>query len=332
MKVLCYGMQEAEIPIFEEANKGYNFDLHFTKELLNKKNVEDVKGYDALVLFVNCDASKEVLQKIKSLGVKYIVTRTAGFNHIDLDEATKLGYTICRVPQYSPTAIASLAFAGGLSLLRKIPYIYDQTKKGNFKIDSQMFAKEAKNSTIGILGTGKIGFETAKMWKGMGSKVIAYDPYENEAAKQILDYTTFDNVISQSDLISIHMPYFKGKNDDIINADVIKNMKKGAILVNSSRAELVSLPAVIASLKADHLGGYATDVFPNEAEIINNNFNNKFPENLKVIEELISLYPKTLVSPHVAYFTDEAIKNMAETSFKNLDQLIKTNSCENKIN
>lgn len=331
MKVLCYGIQEAEKPIFEQNNKNYNFNLSFTNELLNDENVNKVKGYDALILFVNCDASADNLKKIKELGIKYIVTRTAGFNHIDLKTAKELNYVIGRVPGYSPTAIASLAFNGGLSLLRRTSYIYEQTRQGNFKIDSNMFAKETKNCTIGILGTGKIGYETAKMWKALDATIIAYDPYPNEAAKSFLSYTTFDEVIAKSDLISIHMPYFKGKNDDVINDEVIKKMKKGTILVNAARSELVSLPAVIKAIKANHLEGYATDVFPHESEIINHDFKDKFPSNLKLIEELIALYPKTLISPHVAYFTDEAIKNMSEISFENLKQLQTTGTCDNRI-
>ncbi|MDQ7983053.1 MAG: NAD(P)-dependent oxidoreductase [Spiroplasma sp.] len=332
MKVLCYGMQKSEIPIFERVNQNYKFDLTFTNELLSKDNVNKVKGYDALILFVNCDANAENLKKIKQLGVKYIVTRTAGFNHIDLDVAKELNYVIGRVPKYSPTAVASLAFAGGLNLLRRTAYIYEQTRLGNFKIDSNMFAKETKNCTIGILGSGKIGYETAKMWKALDANVIAYDPFPNDAAKSILTYTTFDEVISKSDLISLHMPYFKGENDNVINDAVIKKMKKDAILVNAARSELVSLPAIIKNIKANHLGGYVTDVFPHEPEIIAHDFKNKFPSHLKEIKELMDLYPKTLVSPHVAYFTDEAIKNMSEVSFENLKQLATTKTCDNRIN
>lgn len=331
MKVLCYGMQDAEKEIFNKVNENYNFELEFTSELLNNENVNNVKGFDALILFVNCDASAKNLEKIKELGVKYIVTRTAGYNHIDLKVAKSLNYIIGRVPQYSPFSIASLAFSGGLSLLRKSSYMYSKTNIGNFKIDDNMFAKEIKNCTIGILGTGKIGFETAKMWKALQTNIIAYDPYPNEEAKNILTYTIFEEVINKSDLISLHMPYFKGENDEIINESVINNMKSQAILVNTARSELVSLSAIVKSIKSNHLGGYVTDVFPFESEIINNDFSNNFPENLKLIQELISLYPKTLVSPHVAYFTDEAVKNMAETSFKNLDQLIKTGICDNAI-
>ena len=331
MKVLCYGIQEAEKSIFEQSNKDYNFELSFTNELLTSKNVDQVKGYDALVLFVNCDAGDANLKKIKELGVKYIVTRTAGFNHIDLETAKELKYVIGRVPGYSPTAIASLAFSGGLSLLRRTAYIYEQTRQGNFKIDSNMFAKEPKNCTVGILGTGKIGYETAKMWKALDATVIAYDPYQNEGAKAILTYTTFDEVIAKSDLISVHMPYFKGKNDEVINDAVISKMKAGTILVNAARSELVSAPGVIKAIKANHLGGYATDVFPHEAEIINHDFKDKFPENLQLVEELVTLYPKTLISPHVGYFTDEAIKNMAEISFENLKQLETTGTCDNRI-
>jgi D-lactate dehydrogenase len=163
MKVLLYGIIESEIKIFEKANKPYGYELIFRPELLNDHNVKDFPNdIDAVVLFVNCDASAKNLKLFKDKGVKYIVTRIAGFDHIDLKAAKELGYKIGRVPAYSPTAVASLGFANGVSLLRKTTYICHQTANNDFQISPSMLAKEFKNTTVGIIGTGKIGYETAK--------------------------------------------------------------------------------------------------------------------------------------------------------------------------
>lgn len=331
IKVLCYGVQKAEQPIFEKINQEFGFNLTFTKELLNDGNAHKVEGFDAVVLFVNCQANAKNLQLFKNAGVKYIVTRTAGYNHIDLVTAKNLGYTIGRVPGYSPSAIASLALTFGLSLLRKTAYMNYQTSQSNFVIDDQMFAFEVKNCTIGIIGTGKIGYETAKLWKGVGANVIGYDPYENEMAKSILTYHSFAEVIAKSDLISLHTPYFPGKNDNLINEAIIKQMKPNSVVINTARGELVDVKAIIAAIKANHLWGYAADVFPDEQVIINNDFKTKGLTEFPLVQELVNLYPRVLISPHVAYFTDEAVKNMAEVSFKNLQQLMTTNTCDNVV-
>lgn len=331
LNVLCYGVQEIERPIFESMNQDYQFNLSFTKELLNSNNAHRVKGFDAVILFVNCKADAKNLNLLKDNGVKYIVTRTAGYNHIDLKEAKKLDYTIGYVPVYSPSAIATLAMTLGLSLLRKTSYMNYKSANSNFNIDDHMFATEVKNCTIGIIGTGKIGLETAKLWKAFGAKVIAYDPYENSDAKLFLTYDTFDEIIAKSDLISLHTPYVAGKNDNLINNEVIMKMKPNSIIINTARGELVDIKAVISAIKQDHLWGYAADVLPNEELLINRNLKNKNLKDFPEISELVNLYPRILISPHVAYFTDEAVKNMAVISFENLKQLYTTNTCNNAI-
>ncbi|PPE04137.1 NAD(P)-dependent oxidoreductase [Williamsoniiplasma lucivorax] len=334
MKIFCYGMQKPEIEIFKKSNEKYNFELSFTNDLLTEENMKVLpEGTDAVILFVNCNASKKVLEFYKSKGVKYVVTRTAGFDHVDLKAASDLGYIVGRVPAYSPTAVASLAFADGVSLIRKNAYMFDQTRNGNFKVDENMFAREFSNLTIGILGTGRIGYEAAKYWKGVGAKVIGYDLYPNKHAEEVLTYVTQDELIKQSDLVSIHVPYFKGQNDNLINKDFISKMKPMSSIVNVSRAPLVNLKDAVEAIKANKIFGYACDVFDNESSLINKQLTMDAIKKLNpTLEEAISLYPRLLISPHVAYFTDEAVKNMADISFKNLDELIKTGTCETALN
>ncbi|WP_027062922.1 NAD(P)-dependent oxidoreductase [Mesoplasma seiffertii] len=333
MKILCYGIIESEIPIFTKANKPYNNELIFRSELLTDENANDLpEGLDAIILFVNCDASARNLQIFKDKGVKYIVTRTAGFDHIDLEAAKNLGYTIGRVPAYSPTAVASLGFATGVSMLRKTAYICNQTANRNFKIDKAMLAKEFKNSTIGIIGTGKIGYETAKYWSSVGANVLGYDIYENDKSKEYLIYTDLDTLLAKSDLVSIHIPYIKGQNDKFVDNKLISKMKDGATLINVARKNLVDLEAICESIKTNKLWGYAADVFDYEERLIHKNFSSdQLKEISPVLDEVIDLYPRILITPHIAYLTDEAVKNMAEVSFANLQQLVETGTCDNLI-
>ncbi|AUF83774.1 lactate dehydrogenase [Mesoplasma syrphidae] len=333
MKILCYGVIKSEIPVFKKANEPYNNELIFKSELLNDENVNDLpEGLDAIVLFVNCDANAKNLQFFKNKGVKYIVTRTAGFDHIDLPVAKKLGYKIGRVPAYSPTAVASLGFAAGVSMLRKTAYICNQTANRNFKIDNSMLAKEFRNSVIGIIGTGKIGYETAKYWASVGATVLGYDIYENEKSKEYLVYTDLDTLLTKSDLVSLHIPYIKGQNEKFVNAKLISKMKNGATLINVARKNLVDLEAVCKAVKDNKLWGYAADVFDYEERLIHKSFDSdQLREIVPVLEEAIELYPRILITPHIAYLTDEAVKNMAEVSFANLQQLVETETCDNLI-
>ncbi|WP_338970548.1 NAD(P)-dependent oxidoreductase [Spiroplasma endosymbiont of Labia minor] len=334
MKILCYGIQESEKAIFLTENKKYNNELIFTNELLNHENIKNLPANtDAVILFVNCLADKKNLEYFKTKGVKYVVTRTVGLDHIDLKAATDLKYKIGRVPSYSPTAVASLAFSFGTELLRRTGWMTYQLKQLNFKIDENMFAKEFKNSTIGIIGTGRIGYETAKYWHGTGAKVLGYDPYENEQAKQILEYTSVDKILKEADLISLHIPYIKGENDNYVNDEFISKMNNFSSLVNVSRAALVDHDAIRRAIKSNKLYGYAADVFIDESKFINNKFSEMDAKKINAnAVDLINLYPRVLLSPHVGYFTDEAVKNMAEISFLNLSELEKTGTCQTAAN
>ncbi|ATZ18927.1 lactate dehydrogenase [Williamsoniiplasma somnilux] len=334
MKIFCYGIQDAEKSIFELENKKFKNELFYTNDLLNSENIKNFpNGMDAVILFVNCKADEKALKTFKEKGVKYIVTRTVGTDHIDLKTAASLGYKVGRVPSYSPTAVASLAFAGGIELLRRSGWMFNQTKDFNFKIDGNMFAKELKNSTIGIIGTGKIGYETAKYWKGTGAKVLGFDLFPNDKNNEVLEYTDLETLIKKSELISLHVPYIKGENENLINEALISKMKDFASIVNVSRAPLVDTKAIISAIKSNKLYGYAGDVFTNEGDLINKKLTEA--DVMKInpeIVELLKLYPRVLISPHVAYFTDEAVKNMAEISFQNLKQLVETGTCDTAVN
>lgn len=334
MKTFLYAVQEAEKPIFEKANKKYNNELCFTSELLNRKNVQQLpEGTEAVVLFVNCQADREVLNHFKKKGVKYIVTRSVGTDHIDLDAATELGYKVARVPSYSPTAVASLAFSGGMDLLRRSSYMFYHASQGNFEIDNKMFANEFKNLTIGIIGTGRIGYETAKYWKGTGAKIVGYDIYQNDFAKKILDYVELDELIKKADLISIHIPHIPGKNDNFVDEKFINKMKTGASLVNVSRAALIDQKALVKAIKTDKIYGYSADVFKGEEQFIGKKISRTEIKKINPsLAEMLDLYPRVLISPHVAYFTDEAVKNMADVSFLNLDQLRKYGKSDTQVN
>lgn len=328
MKLICYGVRKVERPFFEKLNS-FNYDLTLIEELMNDENVELIKGHDAVMLRANCPANKRNLEKMKEFGVKYLLTRTAGYNHIDLETAHEMGFKMARVPRYSPNAVAELVITFAMNLVRKGAYVVERTRNKNFLVDEYMFSPEIRNLTVGIIGTGKIGYTTAKLFKGLGARVIAYDLYPSDEAKEVVEYVTMEELNREADIITLHCPYIKGENDNLLGERFISNLKDGAILINAARGELQDVEAIIKGLESGKIGGFATDVFSNEKEFFFKDMTGK--EIDKSIEKLISLYPRVLITPHIGSYTDEALKNMIEISYENLDEFIRTGDCVNKL-
>nr|WP_307776009.1 2-hydroxyacid dehydrogenase [uncultured Cetobacterium sp.] len=328
MKLICFGVRKVEREFFEKLNK-FGYELTLVEDLLNDENIDLINGHEAVMLRANCPANRKNLEKMKNFGVKYILTRTVGYNHIDLDAAKEMGFKMARVPRYSPNAIGELAITFAMNLVRKGAYMINRSREKNFIVDEYMFSPEIRNLTVGVIGTGKIGLTTARLFKGLGAKVIAYDIYESEEAKSVVEYVTMDRLNKEADIITLHCPYIKGENDNLVNDEFISKLKDNAIIINTARGELQDVEAVIRGLESGKIGGYATDVFSNEKEFFFKDMEGK--EIDKNVEKLLSLYPRALVTPHIGSYTDEALTNMIEISYENLDAYIKTGDCENKL-
>ncbi|AKU79888.1 NAD(P)-dependent oxidoreductase [Spiroplasma turonicum] len=329
MKVICFGVREVEENIFLNVNKNYNYELTLTKELLNHDNVELIKGHDAVLLRANCVADKNNLDTIKNFNVKYLLTRTVGTNHIDLDYAKQLGIKMAYVPFYSPNSVSELAFSTGLAMFRNILYMYDKMQKKDFTVDSHMFSKEVRNSTIGIVGVGRIGIECAKSWKGMGAKIYGYDLYKRDDLNDLLEYKTIEEIFESCDLISIHCPYIKGQNDYFINKDLFKKIKNQTIIVNAARGELINYNDLYDYLINKKIKQVALDTLENESEIFFKKHNENLPN--EIYQKLYELKPRVLFTPHLGSYTDQAVYDMVKISFDNLNNFIKSNKCNNEI-
>ncbi|SHH77049.1 MULTISPECIES: 2-hydroxyacid dehydrogenase [Virgibacillus] len=329
IKVVCYGVRENEEPFFNQLNK-YGFDLTLVEDLLTHDNIDTAKGMDAVLLRGNCVADRINIGKMHSFGVKYVFTRTVGYNHIDLQAAADYDMYVARVPSYSPNAIAELALTLAMSLLRHTAYTTAKTANKDFTVDSVMFSKEIRNCKVGIIGTGKIGLTEAKLFKGLGAEVLGYDVYQSEEAKQTVTFMELDDLLKESDIVSLHVPYFPGKNDNMVNDDFIAKMKEGAILINTARGELQDNEAILKALRTHKLAGFATDVFANEKEIFFQQFNDGKKLD-STVQALVDLYPRVLITPHIGSNTDEALTNMIETSFENLHDTITKGSTTNVV-
>lgn len=328
MKLICFGVRKVEEEFFIKLNK-FGYELTLIEALLNDDNIHLIKGHEAVMLRANCPANRKNLEIIKNYGVEYLLTRTVGYNHIDLDAAKEMGFKMARVPTYSPNAIAELAITFAMNLVRKGTYMINRSREKNFVVDEYMFSREIRNLTVGVVGTGKIGLTAARLFKGLGAKILAYDVYPNENAKDILEYVSMDDLIKNSDIITLHCPYIKGQNDNLINDELISKAKDDVILINTARGELQDVEAILRGLETGKVGGYATDVFSNEKDFFFKDMKDK--EIDSTIQKLLDLYPKVLITPHIGSYTDEALTNMIEISYENLDEFIKKGNCENQL-
>ncbi len=329
-KMICFGVRDYEKPYFEELGKKYDYDLVLSSVYISNETWELAKGYEMVMVRGNCNLDAAHLKLLKENGLKYYLTRTAGYNHVDVAACKELGIETAYVPGYSPNAISELALSLAMALLRNVVYTTDLTHNGKFKVTNQMFSREVRGCTVGIMGCGRIGCTTAKLFAGLGSKVIGYDVYESDYAKSILEFKTIDEFVKEADIIICHMAYIKGKNDNFISREMISKMKKDAIIVNVARGQVLDTQAALDAIKEGMLAGLGLDVLPDEAKLFNHEFDPKHMDT-PIHQEIVDLYPKVLITPHIGSATDMALIDMIEVTLKNMDEYLATGKCKNSL-
>lgn len=330
MKVIFYGVRDVEKPIFEAVNKKFGYDMTLIPEYLtDEATTRKAEGNEVVVLRGNCFATKERLDIYKEMGVKYVMTRTVGVNHIDVPYAKELGMKTAYVPFYSPNAIAELALSLAMTLLRNVAYTANKTKSRNFIVDKQMFSREVRNCTVGVVGLGRIGMTAAGLFKGLGANVIGYDLFPKTGVEDIVTQVSMDELLAKSDIITLHAPYIK-ENGKVITKEAFAKMKDNVILINTGRGELVDTEALVEALESGKVYGAGIDTLDNEVSIFFKDFGDK-PLADPAFEKLVQMYPKVLITPHVGSYTDEAALNMIETTFENIKEYVETGKCKNEI-
>ncbi|KIM41601.1 hypothetical protein M413DRAFT_445577 [Hebeloma cylindrosporum] len=318
MRVLVFGARKYDIDSFQSAVPGGSqLEFTFIDALLDEKTAPLATGYQAVCIFVNdiCDAN--VIEKLSQLEVKFIALRCAGFNNVDLSAAVKYGIKVARVPSYSPEAVAEFAVGMLMTVVRKYHKAYNRVREGNFLLDG-LLGMNICGKTIGIIGTGKIGLLTGKILsKGFGATVIAYDPYPSKVAEEygISYVATLDELLSTSDIISLHCPLMDSTKY-IINDNALAKTKRGVIIINTSRGALIDTYALIRALKTGHVSAVGLDVYERESNYF-------FADSsAKVISDdsfarLLSFY-NVFMTGHQAFLTQEALENIAQTTVQNL--------------
>lgn len=313
MRILFYDAKKYDVDSFDkELVKFSNIEVEYLDTDLSKSTVALAKGYDAVCAFVSSDCGAKVLEKLNEFGIKLLLLRCAGFNNVDIEAADKYGITVLRVPGYSPEAVAEFAITIALAVNRHLHKSYIKVRENNFALTGltgiNFFGK-----TAGIIGTGKIGAAMCKICQGLGMKVIAYDAYVNPNL-DFVEYKSFDEVLAESDLISLHCPLTED-NYHMINKDTIAKMKDNVILVNTSRGALVDTNDLIQGIRAKKFFGVALDVYEEET---NNVFEDRADDILdnSVVARLLS-FPNVIVTSHQGFLTEEALESISNTTLQN---------------
>jgi D-lactate dehydrogenase len=291
-------------------------DWHFHDFRLERETALAAKGAQAVCVFVNDVLNREVIERLADAGVGLVALRCAGFNNVDLKAAKELNLAVARVPSYSPHAVAEHAIALILALNRKIHRAFNRVREFNFSLNG-LIGFDLYGKTSGIVGTGKTGRLVGKILRGFGMRVLAFDVYPSEewAAQHGIEYVEMDTLIKESDLISLHTP-LTPQTDRIINAESLAQMKSGVVLVNVSRGRLIHTNALIEALKSGHLGGVALDVYEEEEGIFFEDLSGEVLHD----DELARLltFPNVLVTAHQAFFTHEALSEIARVTVENI--------------
>lgn len=313
---------------FDAANTNNEHTIRYLEARLDKDTAALAEGSEAVCIFVNDNADRATIGILADRGVKMIALRCAGFNNVDLRAAEDHRIMVARVPAYSPHAVAEHAVGLLLTLNRRLHRAYNRIREGNFSLDGLM-GFDLHDKTVGIIGTGTIGRIFARIMQGFGTNVIAYDRYPNkELAASGVEYVELEELYRRSDVISLHCP-LTHETYHLINSYAIDSMKQGVTIINTSRGPLIDSLAVIEGLKNGHIGSVALDVYEEEADLFFEDLSDTVIQD-DVFVRLLT-FPNVLITSHQAFFTREAVSNIAATTLGNIAEFQEKNGCANCI-
>lgn len=328
MKIAFFSTKPYDRKFFDIANESFGHEITYFETRLRRETLKLAEGYDCVCVFVNDHVDASVLIALSALGVKLIALRCAGFNNVDINSAKELGVTVARVPAYSPYAVAEHTVGLMLALNRKVYWANSRVKEGNFSLDG-LLGFDMRTRTVGLVGTGKIGECVANILNGFGCKIIAYDKFENQACLELgVNYVSRDELFAQSDILSLHCPLFKDTHH-LIDMDAIAKMKKGVMIINTSRGALIDSRAAIEGLKSEKIGYLGIDVYEEEEELF---FEDKtFEIRTDDVFARLTTFPNVVITGHQAYFTEEAVSSIAETTLENITAFEKGDELVNAV-
>ncbi|MBR3027197.1 MAG: 2-hydroxyacid dehydrogenase [Bacteroidales bacterium] len=328
-RIVFFGAKSYDRESFDKVNEKFGFELKYFKAHPTLDNVSLTQGATAVCVFVNDPVNADIVRAMADHGVKLIALRCAGYNNVDLQAAAEVGIRVVRVPAYSPHAIAEYALALMLAADRHIPRAVTRTRDGNFSLQG-LLGFDLYGKTLGVIGTGKIAKVLVRMLSGFGMTILGYDPYPDEefALVNAMQYVTLDELFQRSDIITLHCP-LTPETRYVINAESIAKMKDGVMIVNTGRGQLIDTNALIEGLKSRKIGSAALDVYEEEG----NYFYEDTSDAIIVDDTLARLlsFNNVYVTSHQAFFTREALHNIANTTLRNVKDFVEGKSLINVV-
>jgi D-lactate dehydrogenase len=324
MKVVIFDTKPYDSPSFEAYGRQNNMEFKFLETKLNEDTAELAKGSDAVCVFVNDTVNANVIDKLYEYGVKLIALRSAGYNNVDVQHAFGKIHVV-HVPAYSPYSVAEHAMALLLTSIRRIHKAYNRTREFNFSLNG-LTGFDLHGKTVGVIGTGKIGKIFIDICRGFGMNVIAYDRFPKD---DTIKFVSLDELFEQSDIISLHCP-LTAETKHLINKQAIDKMKKGVVILNTSRGALIDAEALLQGIKERKIGAACLDVYEEEADIFFEDLSGHILSD-DVLSRLMSM-PNVIVTSHQAFLTEEALNNIAQTTVNNILSYFNNDGiCDNEL-
>lgn len=324
MKIAFFDAKPYDIEAFKKPAEDAGIKLKFYETKLNADTVKLASGCEGVCVFVNDEVNKEVIDGLCEQNVKMIALRCAGYNNVDIKYAYKKLH-VARVPAYSPYAVAEHAIAMLLTSIRRIHKAYIRTRDFNFSLNN-FTGFDLHGKTVGVVGTGKIGRVFIDICKGFGMNILAYDKYPAEIEN--VKYVTMDELLKESDIISLHCP-LTNETMHLIDSEAIDKMKKGVAIINTSRGALIDAEALLEGIKSRKIGAACLDVYEEESDIFFEDRSGHIIDD-DVLARLISM-PNVIVTSHQAFLTREALANIAQTTIENILEMDKNGTCKNEL-
>lgn len=324
IKIAFFDTKPYDIPQFKKYGEEKGIKFKFLEPKLNEDTVELAAGYDGVCVFVNDTVNSAVIDSLVSLGVKMVALRCAGYNNVDLAYAEdKL--TVVHVPAYSPHTVAEHAMAMLLTSVRRIHKAYIRTRDFNFSL-SGMTGFELHGKTIGVIGTGRIGRAFIDICRGFGMNVLAYDKFPAEGTD--INYCELDRIFAESDIISFHCP-LTSETYHLLNAETVEKLKKGVVIINTSRGALIDTDALLDGIRSRKIGAVCLDVYEEESDIFFEDNSGHILDDEKLARLLFM--PNVIVTSHQAFLTEEALDSIAEVTVGNIVAYLETGECRNEL-
>ncbi|MFV0255572.1 MAG: D-isomer specific 2-hydroxyacid dehydrogenase family protein [Erysipelotrichaceae bacterium] len=320
MKIIAYAVRADEEAAFSRFASELNLEVTTVAKSLSAKNVDLAKGYDGVCFLGNCNIDAEVLGALKIMGIKYLASRSAGYNNVDLISAAANNIRFSNAT-YSPNCVSDFAIMLILMSIRKVKTMLKRNEAHDFSL-AGLQGKEMHNLTFGIIGTGRIGAQTARSLSGFGGKILAYDLYPNKELNTILNYVDLDTLFKQADVITLHAP-LTSDTKYLINSESLAKCKEGVVIVNCARAELIDSQALITAIDSGHVGAAALDVFAHEVGIVHHDLRMQLVNNHDLA--ILQHHKNVIITPHSAFYTDQAVSDMVEVALKSLKAFFDTN-------